>query len=110
MSVNYYLFCKNSYDKIISNLENIINTFEDIDEITKEEKDLLQSEILLSKQRNNKNFFNSKKKDMQILRNLCKKKILQLCEHNFIEDTIDITPDKSITIKYCEICEYTDPN
>ena len=28
----------------------------------------------------------------------------KLCEHVFIEDLIDITPDKSKTIKYCAHC------
>ena len=31
----------------------------------------------------------------------------KLCEHVFIEDLIDITPDKSKTIKYCAHCFFT---
>lgn len=31
----------------------------------------------------------------------------EICEHQFVEDDIDITPDNSIKIKYCEICEKT---
>jgi len=27
------------------------------------------------------------------------------CPHNVIQDTIDITPDNSKTISYCEYCE-----
>jgi hypothetical protein len=27
------------------------------------------------------------------------------CRHNVIKDTIDITPDDSKTISYCEYCE-----
>jgi hypothetical protein len=26
------------------------------------------------------------------------------CKHKFIEDTIDISPDKSMQISYCEYC------
>jgi len=29
------------------------------------------------------------------------------CEHYFIRDLIDITPDKSKEIIYCILCEYT---
>jgi hypothetical protein len=28
------------------------------------------------------------------------------CEHHFIRDLIDITPDHSKEIVYCEYCEY----
>ena len=36
--------------------------------------------------------------------NLVNKYILKNCNHNIIEDTIDITLDKSKTIYYCEKC------
>ena len=29
------------------------------------------------------------------------------CVHEFVRDLIDITPDKSIEITYCILCEYT---
>jgi hypothetical protein len=108
MSINYYLFCRESYDKIIRDLDNIIGTIEEIDECIKEEKDLLKSDIIVSNQTHNKFFFNSRKEYMQILRSACDKKIIELCKHEFVEDTIDITPDKSQNIRYCSICEYTD--
>jgi hypothetical protein len=34
-------------------------------------------------------------------------KIYELCDHNFITDTIDIGLDKTQTICYCSICELT---
>jgi len=33
--------------------------------------------------------------------------IYETCEHVFTEDWIDITPDKSKRIKYCEVCHMT---
>ena len=33
--------------------------------------------------------------------------ICHSCEHTFVEDVIDITPDRSQNITYCTICEYT---
>jgi hypothetical protein len=111
MSLNYYLFCKKSYDKIISDLENIISKFEEIDELAKEEKDLFTTaDSLLFNQTHNINFFYERKEHIRILRALCNMKIFKMCNHEFIEDTIDIDPDRSKNIRYCKICEYTDPN
>ena len=33
--------------------------------------------------------------------------IQRLCQHEFVTDTIDIDPEKSTTVCYCSICEYT---
>ena len=30
-----------------------------------------------------------------------------MCEHNFVKDSIDISPDESQEIEYCTFCEYT---
>lgn len=35
------------------------------------------------------------------------KKINELCEHMWVDDMVDITPDKSIYITYCSKCELT---
>jgi len=111
MSVSYYLFCKKSYDKIISDLENIISIFEEIDEFANEENDLLTTtDSVISNQSENKTFFYEKKEHIRILRALCNMKIFKMCNHDFIEDTIDIDPDRSQNIRYCKICEYTDKN
>ena len=110
MSLNYYLFCKKSYDKIISDLENIISTFEEIDEFAKEEKDFSTSDTVSSNQTHNKFFFYERKEHIRILRELCSMKIFKMCNHEFIEDTIDIDLDRSKNIRYCNICEYTEFN
>ena len=108
MSLDYYLFCRNSYDKIIKELDYIISALEEIDACIKEEDKLFKQDIVLSNQIHNKLFFIERKKHIQLLRSLCDKKVFELCKHEFIEDTIDITPDKSQNIRYCSICEYTD--
>ena len=110
MSLNYYLFCRNSYDKIIQNLDDTITIFEQIDICIKEEENLVKSDIVLSNQIHNKLFFIERKTDIKLLRDMCDKKMMGLCRHEFVEDTIDITPDKSQNIRYCSICEYTDPD
>ena len=35
------------------------------------------------------------------------KQLYEKCQHNFITDIIDINPEKSMTICYCTICEFT---
>jgi hypothetical protein len=35
--------------------------------------------------------------------------INKYCNHDFIDDMIDIDPDKSISIRYCKNCSYTLP-
>ena len=35
------------------------------------------------------------------------KKCLPGCRHKFVKDLIDITPEKTEIIVYCEICEKT---
>jgi hypothetical protein len=35
------------------------------------------------------------------------KKITSLCKHEWIEDSIDIDPDRSKTIDYCKVCGIT---
>ena len=37
----------------------------------------------------------------------CTNKDNKKCDHEFVRDLIDITPDKSMEITYCILCEYT---
>jgi cell fate (sporulation/competence/biofilm development) regulator YmcA (YheA/YmcA/DUF963 family) len=103
MSLEYYLICRKSYNKILSELENIINNIDEMsDYVFIEENIEEKNKIDL-----NKHFFYERKRIIEFQKVLCNNKIHSLCSHNFIEDTIDITPDKSINITYCSICEYT---
>ena len=111
MSLNYYLFCRNSYDKIIKELDYIISVIEEIDEYKqKEEESQTNPDIILANQTHDKLFFSSRKQHMQLLRDTYNKIIEEICNHTFIKDTIDISPDISQNISYCSICEYTDLN
>jgi hypothetical protein len=118
MDLDYYLFCRKSYGKILQELKEIINIFEDIDnykieDATRqnsniEDKPLPSLEnIIHSNQSHNKNFFTSRENHVKVLWGICNSKINEICNHHFVEDTIDISPDKSINIQYCTICEYT---
>ena len=44
-------------------------------------------------------------KNMETAVNVCINNFRMNCEHSIIQDSIDITPNYSKTIYYCEICE-----
>ena len=108
MSLEYYLYCRKSYDKILQQLDYIIDTYEDINDSTYFEDNIEEKIITLFDTENNKNFFIERKKHIEHLRSICHSKVLELCCHQIVEDLIDITPDKSQTIRYCDVCEYTE--
>jgi hypothetical protein len=37
--------------------------------------------------------------------NKLNKEIEQMCQHTYVEDWIDLDPDRSVKIKYCSICQ-----
>ena len=49
--------------------------------------------------------YNDKKKEQQELIELYKDRIYNLCEHNFIDDVIEVMLERSQNITYCTICE-----
>ena len=99
MSLHYFLSCKRNYIKIIQKLEYIIETLDDIDYLTISEF----SDICYPK--NNKDFFTEKIKHFQINIDICNNELGHLCCHNYVDDTIDITPERSQNITYCTIFE-----
>jgi hypothetical protein len=86
MSLEYYLFYRNHYESIINNLDDTINS--ELDPC-------------------HKIFLIERKEHITKLKTICDNKILELCNHEFEDDMIDITPDSSKNIKYCKICGYT---
>jgi hypothetical protein len=87
MSLEYYLFYKHHYENIINNLDNIIDS-------------------QLNEQ--NTYFLLERKQHIIELKRTCENKILELlCKHEFEDDMIDITPERSQYITYCAICGYT---
>jgi hypothetical protein len=107
MSLEYYLFCRQKYEDIISNLDYIIESHEFINNFTSTENhpDYIPYKLL---QHNDNNIFlfNIKAETIK-LANLCTININRLCAHEFECDTIDISPEKSMNIKYCNRCGYT---
>lgn len=107
MSLDYYLYCRKEYDDIINYLSEIVNKYELISDITISEIELEDEYYDAFKPEKNKIFFIEKLNNIKQLKKLCDVKILELCNHEFVNDFIDIGPDKFKCIKYCRICEHT---
>jgi hypothetical protein len=107
MSLEYYLYCRKKYDDIICNLEEIIRAYELINCCTISEENLKNTHYELFEPSSNIIFFLEKKKHITKLKNICNIHIRTLCNHDFEEDYIDISPERSQKIVYCKICEYT---
>jgi hypothetical protein len=44
-------------------------------------------------------------KSLMLSNEKIRSKIISLCKHEWIQDSIDIDPDRSQTIEYCKICQ-----
>jgi len=101
---NYFLFLKKKYTNILHNLREIHETYLEIilAEITHGK--YLEYEI------NAKNKCKKQIDDIEYYIERIEKEMQNCCNHNFVDDEIDITPDRSQKIKYCSICEYTCKN
>lgn len=121
--INYFLFLKKKQQHILQNLEDIYCKYQEIN-------DYLNRELYINNIEENciscQDYIKDKKDYICTLQNYCVKykkdindlnmhlkfihdKIQTICTHNFVEDSIDITPEISQTIVYCKICEYTKP-
>lgn len=114
MDINYFLMCKKKYSNIIYNFENIINECDDIiNEITdflQKNHTIHEDECLkkkLSQIFDLKKHYIQEKENMVYIFKECNENIQNMCNHEFINDVIDITPDFSQNICYCRLCEYT---
>ena len=105
MSLEYYLCSRRAYNTILNELQYIINIHDEIEEVNKEIcHDYLDKTFNPSLE---KNFFIEKEQKITELRDICNDKVMELCHHEFVDDMIDISPDKSQYITYCKICEFT---
>jgi hypothetical protein len=110
MSLDYYLFCRWSYSKIIENLDAVIFTFEGLRTCANSEASRvfsIQPDIFVAE--NNVQWAIERRRAFEDQLAACEARINELCQHDFVEDDIDIAPDKCKHIRYCRICEYTSP-
>ena len=93
-NINYFLFLKKKYITILNYLTEIIISY---DELALYDKQFI----------NQFNKYENEVSEIKYLINNVNNTICILCDHNFVEDEIDITPDRSQKIEYCTICEYS---
>jgi hypothetical protein len=101
------MFCRERYDKIIFELENIIKNFNYLIDNTNLEENLDNNHYELFQHENNLIFFVTKLNHMKLLKNVCIHKINILCVHNFESNTINITPESSNDVTRCKKCGFT---
>lgn len=100
---DYFLFLKKKYANILQNLNEISNSYEEIENE--------QITFLFEHNKSAKQELFFYKKQIQNIENQINNittHIQNNCEHHFIRDLIDISPEKSQHITYCIICEKTD--
>ena len=109
MDINYFLLLRGKYNSMLSNINNMIETCVEIDEYTDEyvSNNDRALYIIFNSHANKKNFL-EKKQEIQNLKNICNQYIHSLCNHEFVKDDIDIDPDRSKTIIYCQLCDLSD--
>jgi hypothetical protein len=100
MSINYFLSSKKKLQKILSYLNEIKLTY---CEIEMERDDGINDEYITEQV----NEYEKKILELDLTIEYLNQFICHNCEHTFVEDVIDITPDRSQNITYCTICEYT---
>ena len=99
--LDYFLFLKKNYVNILSNLLDNKNIYEEILNSDYSKDRYLVYEFILKK--------NCEKQVEEIKYYLqeINKKIICNCNHQVVEDLIDVDPDNSKIIRYCKICEKT---
>lgn len=111
MSLNYYLKIKNQYNLLIFSIDQIIDHYEEIINISYEERMQFEhkQEItnIISQFINSKNIYKRHKEHIETEKRIIDNIIFELCKHEYIEDTIDIDPDRSKVVCYCKTCGLT---
>lgn len=96
MDINYFLSSKERFEKVLSNLNEILDVYY---EIQLDNNDtIIESHI---------KDYEKKIDEVEFTINQLNKLISLHCEHIFVDDYIDITPDTSERITYCSKCQYT---
>jgi hypothetical protein len=93
-NIDYFLFLKKKYVNILSYLTEIMNSYEEISSYN--------DDYLIQYNKYKNEVYEIKYLIANVNNSIC-----ETCEHIFVEDEIDITPDKSQKIEYCKICEYS---
>ena len=102
MSLEYYLFCKKKYENILLQLDDILGELSLIvyeTHMNDDNLDLLDHPSI--------SIFIEQKKAIVKVMNIVTEKIGEMCVHEFENDTIDISLERSLDITYCKHCGFT---
>jgi hypothetical protein len=100
-----YKTCFRTHRNILTHLEDMIHMCDEFENNTRRYLSVDEKELLTLK-----DFKEVCVMDKQYMERQMKKiqrKIHENCPHEFVYDAIDIDPDRSQYIKYCELCELT---
>ena len=111
MSLEYFFSLKKNYENIYLNLEEIRNTYIKILEDSIIENGDNQYSQVSRGEITNIQFciseYEEKMKQIETSKQNINNKLKEICQHEFVRDYIDVSPERSIEITYCSICEYT---
>lgn len=105
--LNILFKMKKLNEKYISFFQNMNNVISQTDNEIYEELNRLYSKYHIFEDNHlflNKKLLANKQACLEYMNNIINSKIILSCKHEFVEDYIDISPDRSQRIIYCEIC------
>jgi hypothetical protein len=121
----YFILSESKFSYIKNRLDDIIETYNELDIMTENILNTYDKQNISETISETNNIETEKKyidifnipeakeiyaelsESVKILKNICKKRIQQQCEHSIVKDSIDIAQEKSQQITYCEKCEQT---
>jgi hypothetical protein len=116
MNIDYLLKMKNENDYNVAYLKEINNNYTKMKEETilnlidtslNVNEDVLQYNKHISEINDNLNQQDEHLRKLIFLNEKIRKKLISICNHEWITDSVDIDPDRSQTIEYCKICQAT---
>ena len=116
MNLDYLLKMKNESDYTIAYLKEINNNFLKMKEETilnlidtslNVNEDVLQYNKDVKEINANLNQQDEHLRQLIFLNEKIRTKLVSMCFHEWISDSIDIDPDRSQTIEYCKFCQTT---
>jgi hypothetical protein len=100
-NLDYFLFLKKKYTCILENLNEICNVYEEIFN-----NDIINNKSILKISHLKEiDLYKSQIISIEFLLENISNKIKNNCHHYFVDDLIDIDPEKSMHITYCTKCE-----
>jgi hypothetical protein len=116
MNLDYLLKMKNANDYTIAYLKEINSNYDKMKEETilnlidsslNVNQDFLQYNKHITEINDNLNEQDIHLKQLILLNEKIRTKLISICNHEWITDSIDIDPDRTQTIEYCKVCQAT---